>query len=278
MIILIVDDKKGNLYILESLLKANSYHVITAENGAKALEKLYSEGADMIISDILMPEMDGFQFCLAVHNDDKLKHIPFVFYTATYTDYKDEEFALKCGANRFVRKPIDPNEFLKIIKNTVCDVKNGKVAAKKLPLKNEDETYKLYSERLVKKLEKKMFDLESTLAKQKAEEEKIKRVNRAYKALSQCNRALIRAVTEADLLQEICRVIVETGGYRMAWVGYAEEDKDKTVRPMAQAGYEEGYLDTVNITWADTEKGRKTWSSRSWLSADRTSRNLDRFR
>jgi response regulator RpfG family c-di-GMP phosphodiesterase len=278
MIILIVDDKKGNLYILESLLKANSYHVITAENGAKALEKLYSEGADMIISDILMPEMDGFQFCLAVHNDDKLKHIPFVFYTATYTDYKDEEFALKCGANRFVRKPIDPNEFLKIIKNTVCDVKNGKVAAKKLPLKNEDETYKLYSERLVKKLEKKMFDLESTLAKQKAEEEKIKRVNRAYKALSQCNRALIRSVTEADLLQEICRVIVETGGYRMAWVGYAEEDKDKTVRPMAQAGYEEGYLDTVNITWADTEKGRKTWSSRSWLSADRTSRNLDRFR
>jgi response regulator RpfG family c-di-GMP phosphodiesterase len=278
MIILIVDDKKENLYILESLLKANSYHVITAENGAKALEKLYSEGADMIISDILMPEMDGFQFCLAVHNDDKLKHIPFVFYTATYTDYKDEEFALKCGANRFVRKPIDPNEFLKIIKNTVCDVKNGKVAAKKLPLKNEDETYKLYSERLVKKLEKKMFDLESTLAKQKAEEEKIKRVNRAYKALSQCNRALIRAVTEADLLQEICRVIVETGGYRMAWVGYAEEDKDKTVRPMAQAGYEEGYLDTVNITWADTEKGRKTWSSRSWLSADRTSRNLDRFR
>ena len=256
MKILIVDDKKENLYMLESLLKGNSYHVITVENGVQALEKLYSEGADMIISDILMPEMDGFQFCLAVHKDDKLKDIPFIFYTATYTDYKDEEFALKCGANRFVRKPIEPDEFLKIIKDGVCDLKNGKVAVKKQHLKNNNETYKLYSERLVRKLEKKMFDLESTLARQKEAEEKIKRVNRAYKALSECNRALVRAVTETDLLQEMCRIIVETGGYRMAWVGYGEEDKDKTVRPMAQAGYEEGYLDRVNITWTDTERGQ----------------------
>jgi PAS domain S-box-containing protein len=165
MKILIVDDKKENLYILESLLRGNSYHVITAINGAQALEKLYSEGADMIISDILMPKMDGFQFCLAVHKDDKLKDIPFIFYTATYTDHKDEEFALKCGANRFVRKPIEPDEFLKIIKEAVCDVKNGKGATKKPPLKDEDETYKLYSERLVKKLEKKMWDLEISEAR-----------------------------------------------------------------------------------------------------------------
>ena len=143
MKVLIVDDKKENLYMLETLLKGNSYHVITAENGAKALENLYSEGADMIISDILMPEMDGFQFCLAVHKDVKLKDIPFVFYTATYTDYKDEEFALKCGANRFVRKPIEPDEFLIIINEAVFDVKNGKEATKKPPLKDEDETYKL---------------------------------------------------------------------------------------------------------------------------------------
>lgn len=83
-----------------------------------------------------------------------------------------------------------------------------------------------------------------------------RRVNRALRAISECNQALIHAVDEAQLLQKICEVAVDVGGYRMAWVGYAEDDKNKSVRPVAHAGYEEGYLDTVNITWADTERGR----------------------
>jgi GAF domain-containing protein len=57
-------------------------------------------------------------------------------------------------------------------------------------------------------------------------------------------------------MRAICQVIVDIGGYRLAWVGFAEQDETKTVRPVAQAGYEEGYLETVNITWADTERGR----------------------
>jgi PAS domain S-box-containing protein len=73
---------------------------------------------------------------------------------------------------------------------------------------------------------------------------------------SECNQALVRETDESDLLHETCRIIVEVGGYRLAWVGFAEQNEQKTVRPVAQAGYEEGYLDTVNITWADTERGR----------------------
>ncbi len=90
----------------------------------------------------------------------------------------------------------------------------------------------------------------------KQSEEALRKANRAYRTLSECNQAVVRATEEMELLREICRIIVEVGGYRLAWVGFAEQDEKKSVRPVAQAGYEEGYLDTVNITWADTARGR----------------------
>jgi len=87
-------------------------------------------------------------------------------------------------------------------------------------------------------------------------EEKLGRTTRALKTLSACNHALVHATEESAFLEDICRLIVEVGGYRLAWVGQALPDEDQTVRPVAQAGFEKGYLKTVNITWADTERGR----------------------
>lgn len=94
------------------------------------------------------------------------------------------------------------------------------------------------------------------ISKRKQAETEQRQVNRALRAISACNQALIHAVDEPQLLQKICDVAVQAGGYRMAWVGYAEDDETKSVRPVVHAGYEEGYLDTVDITWADTERGR----------------------
>lgn len=82
-----------------------------------------------------------------------------------------------------------------------------------------------------------------------------RKLNRSLRLLSDCNMALVHAEEEYKLLGEICRLCVESGGYLMAWVGYAEHDEAKSVRPVAQSGYENGYLDTVRITWADTELG-----------------------
>ncbi len=87
-------------------------------------------------------------------------------------------------------------------------------------------------------------------------EDSLRKVNRAYQTLSDCNQVVVRATDEEELLQAVCRVIVEVGGYPLAWVGYAEHDEAKTVRPVAQIGDKAGYLDTVNITWADTAHGR----------------------
>lgn len=83
-----------------------------------------------------------------------------------------------------------------------------------------------------------------------------RKLNRALRLLSDCNTALVHAEDEQKLLAEICRLCVESGGYLMAWVGYAEEDAARTVRPIAQSGYENGYLDGINISWGDSESGQ----------------------
>jgi diguanylate cyclase (GGDEF)-like protein len=82
------------------------------------------------------------------------------------------------------------------------------------------------------------------------------RLIRALRTLSAVNHALLQASSEAALLAEICRVLVEESGYRMAWISQAEHDAEKSIRPLAHAGIEEGWLATLPNTWADTERGR----------------------
>jgi PAS domain S-box-containing protein len=93
------------------------------------------------------------------------------------------------------------------------------------------------------------------MRRQQAKED-LRKLNRALRAVSACNQALIHASDEGQLLSEICRIVVDVGGYRLAWVGYAEPDEARTIRPMARAGSWEGYLETLDLSWADTERGR----------------------
>jgi len=94
------------------------------------------------------------------------------------------------------------------------------------------------------------------VTRQKKGEDERLRLNRALLAISQCNQGLLHAGNEDELLHDICRIVVDTGGYRMAWVGYAEDDALKSIRPVAQAGFEEGYIETLKLSWADVERGR----------------------
>ncbi|MDP2156704.1 MAG: ATP-binding protein, partial [Nitrospirota bacterium] len=84
----------------------------------------------------------------------------------------------------------------------------------------------------------------------------LSRTNRILKTLSECNQALVRIEDESVLTEKICRIITEFGGYRLALVGYPEQDENKTVRAIAQAGYEDDFLDKVSLTWADTESSQ----------------------
>src|SRR5579863_5474055 len=84
----------------------------------------------------------------------------------------------------------------------------------------------------------------------------VTRLNRELRAVSRCLQTLLRSENEPALLSDICRIVCEEAGYRMAWVGYREEDEEKSIRAVAWGGTEEGYLEQSRLTWADTERGR----------------------
>jgi len=161
--ILVVDDNPGNCYFLEVLLKGNGYKVVCASNGSEAVELLNHQKFILIISDIMMPVMDGFQLCnYCRQQKSDLQDTPFVFYTATYTSDKDEEFAYSLGAHRFIRKPAEPGEFEREITSVLKNNKNDELKIEKPVQPEEKEVLKLYNERLVNKLEQKVLELEKT--------------------------------------------------------------------------------------------------------------------
>ena len=158
--ILIVDDQERDLYLLKTLLGGHGYEVMEAVNGVEALALARTNPPDVIISDILMPVMDGFSLCREWKKDEELRDIPFVFYTATYTDPKDEELALSLGAARFIPKPVEIEEFVSILEQVIAEVKSGKWIA--LPASEHGELtyYRMYNQALISKLEDKMLQLE----------------------------------------------------------------------------------------------------------------------
>ncbi|MAT57361.1 MAG: hypothetical protein CMF23_05265 [Ignavibacteriae bacterium] len=160
MKILIVDDKKENLYFLETLLNGIGYETISANNGAEAIDLAKKSDIQLIISDILMPVMDGFTFCRNCKKNENLKNIPFVFYTATYTEPKDKEFALSLGAVKYILKPQEPDVFIEIIEEVLNDVNSDKI--KNIPNDgvSEDVVLREYNSVLVNKLEDKMRQAE----------------------------------------------------------------------------------------------------------------------
>ena len=161
MKILSVDDNAENLYMIEALLRGHGHEVDSASNGEEALRLAERRGYDLIISDILMPRMDGFQLCREIRKDARLRDVPFVFYTATYTDPKDASFALSLGADRFLIKPLEPEQFIKAVEEVIAEHRARPAAINIEPPEDEAIYLKEYNARLIAKLEKKMLDLEA---------------------------------------------------------------------------------------------------------------------
>jgi len=183
--VLIVDDIAENLYFLEALLKGNGIEVRSAGNGAEALASARSAPPDLIVSDILMPVMDGYALCREWHADERLKQIPFIFYTATFIEKKDEALALGLGARRFIVKPQDPEILLGIIREALDESRGSALIAATASAPAENELLRTYGEALFRKLEKKMADLElanreleNQMAEQKRLEEQLRQAQK----------------------------------------------------------------------------------------------------
>ncbi|MBN2152154.1 MAG: response regulator [Candidatus Lokiarchaeota archaeon] len=168
--ILIADDNSQNLYILEIILKAKGYEVESASNGADALDLARKNPPDLIITDILMPVMDGFELCRRWKTDALLKNIPFIFYSANYTESKDEQFALSLGAERFVVKPQQPEALIEVVQEILEEFKEGRLVPTETPLGEEIDFLHKHREVLLRKLEMKTQELDKELTKRKRTE------------------------------------------------------------------------------------------------------------
>ena len=158
--ILIVDDSAVQAQILKRALEKASYAVDSAADGVAALEKLKKVTVDLIISDTLMPKMDGFQLCRECKSDDKLRKIPIILTSASYIDKSSEEFALKVGADRFLLKSADLKSLVKAIEELIQEYREKPPGELKKPAAMDGSIVREHERILMTKLEEQMQSLQ----------------------------------------------------------------------------------------------------------------------
>lgn len=165
MKVLIVEDNADDRKILKYNFEHRGNTTIEAASGKEALGLASANKPDLIISDALMPDMDGFEFLRAVKSDDALKDIPFIFYSAVYTGGKEEELALSLGADAFIVKPKEPDEFWQEILAIIENSKLKKNSLIQSFYKKDEEYLKSYSKIIATKLEEKVRELSEAIEK-----------------------------------------------------------------------------------------------------------------
>lgn len=170
--VLVVDDNEENRYYLRALLGSRGCEVQTAKHGAEALELAHRTAPEMVISDLLMPVMDGYTLLRKWKADPALRHVPFVVYTATYTELDDERLAFNLGADAFILKPAEPEDFLQRLAAVQDAVASARAHPPSRPMRDERSLLEEHVERLIQKLEQRGEQLEqSNLQLQQAERE-----------------------------------------------------------------------------------------------------------
>ncbi len=222
--LLIADDNEQNRYLLQALLTGHGYNVILAADGAEALGKALENPPDMIIADILMPGMDGYSLCREWKSNDRLKELPFVFYTATYTDPKDEEFALSLGAECFMVKPQEPDAFLQTIGNVMEQSRKGCFAPARQPVLPETTYFKKYNEALIRKLEDKLEELETANAALEGEIAVRRQTEEVLRKSEERHSTILKAALDGFIVMDPDGNLLEVNEAYCRMTGYTEQE------------------------------------------------------
>jgi DNA-binding response OmpR family regulator len=187
--VLIVEDVPDILRLLAETLKFKGYRAVTSRNGQEALDAVQREHPMLVITDIMMPKLDGFGLVHRLRINPETRDIPVIFLTATYVALEDKAFALNIGVTRFIEKPVNFEKFLGTIEELLAQ---GAPATPTLI--SEAEFYEGYRQRLEKKLEQKISQItrDEHLVETLPEAEQS-----AFKV------SLQNAVTERDELQRL---------------------------------------------------------------------------
>ncbi len=163
MKILVVDDNKTNRHLLKAILETEKMKVYEATDGLEALKILERDKINLVISDILLPNMDGYRLCFSMRRNERFKSIPFIAYTSTYFSEKDKEFAFRCGADLFLLRSIPQAELLAHIRRLTKEPLVKREVYGELP--QEMEVFRVYSDVLIKKLERMNTELKESEAR-----------------------------------------------------------------------------------------------------------------
>jgi len=161
MRILIADDQAENIYLLEALLQGSGFEVQCAANGVEALDLARQAPPDLLITDLLMPKMDGFELCRQFQREPALATTPILVYTATYLEPEDERLALSLGATRFLIKPQEPDILLGAVQELTRGEHKGLAAEKE----RQEELLRRHNAVLMRKLEQKIRRLNAEISR-----------------------------------------------------------------------------------------------------------------
>lgn len=247
--VLVVEDTKTDRTLLSELLMSKNYDVVGANNGIEALKSVKASKPDIIISDIMMPEMDGFALLRELKKDESTKHIPLVFYTAHYLDEKDKELAVKLGASGFIFKPLEFSELLTKIESILGEYETGSIKPDEPSFKTEEEYLKHYSERIIRKLEEKVIELDQeTIERKWAFEELARALNERENFMETIPGIVCTLDINGNMIRWNHKLMEVTGLQGNEIMGkpvlelFANQDKaimDETIRKVLNEGYVE---------------------------------------
>jgi PAS domain S-box-containing protein len=192
--VLIVDDRAENRYLLRAMLQGHGHEVEEARHGAEALVLARRSPPDLVVSDLLMPVLDGYALLRQWKADERLEAVPFVVYTATYTEPRDERLALDLGADAFLVKPAEPEPFMACVREVLGRV--GRRAPRQSARPEQAALYEAHTEVLLTKLEKRAGELEQSNRELLAEVAERQRAEAALRDSEERYRTLFHAVTE----------------------------------------------------------------------------------
>lgn len=248
--ILIIDDSPLTINILKNNLLNHGYYPYIATSAQKGIARAELISPDLILLDVVLPDGSGIDLCQKIKSNPTTTNIPVIFMTGLPSK-QDQIRGFQAGGVDFLTKPLDIDEVLLRINNYLAikkmqnelKIQNEKLLQEIFQRKKAEQEIKLLNEHLeasvadrTKKLQETNQQLQDAIEKHQQIELMLRKVNQSYKALSECNQAIIRSSDEQDLLNQICQIIVKNCNFKISWIGFLNNHSHQKIRPVASYG------------------------------------------